>query len=156
MALVVRELTEQDAEAVTRATHASLHHLRRWLPWALEEPKDVAFRRAFIREAGDRGERLFGAFLGGEVVGCCGHRRIGEGGREIGYWVHADHLRRGIATAMAHHVVAVAFSDPAVSFVEIHHAPGNAASGGVPAKLGFTRVEALDADRHVVWRLVRP
>jgi RimJ/RimL family protein N-acetyltransferase len=154
--VVVRELTEADAEALTRATHASLDHLRAWLPWALEEPKDAAFRREFIRSARAGGERLFAAFLGDEVVGCCGlHPRIGEGGREIGYWVHADHLRRGVATTMAGHAVSVAFADPAISFVEIHHEPGNTASGGVPAKLGFTRVDEVDQQGHVVWRLSR-
>jgi ribosomal-protein-serine acetyltransferase len=154
--VVVRELNEEDAEAVTRATHASLEHLRRWMPWALEEPKDAAFRAAFIRDARARGDRLFAAFLGDDVIGCCGlHARIGDGGREIGYWVHADHLRQGVATTMARHLVAVAFADPAIAFVEIHHDAGNVASGRVPDKLGFTRTDAVDADGHVVWRLSR-
>jgi ribosomal-protein-serine acetyltransferase len=154
--VVVREIGEADAEAVTRATHASLHHLRPWMPWALEEPRDAAWRVTFIRESRARGDRLFAAFAGDDVVGCCGlHARIGEGGREIGYWVHADHLRQGIATAMARHLVAVAFADPAVGFVEIHHDADNVASGGVPAKLGFTRVAEADEQGHVVWRLSR-
>ena len=152
----VRELTVDDAEAVARATHASVDHLRRWMPWAQEEPKDAAWRREFIRGAAERGERLFAAFAGGEVVGCCGvHERIGPGGREIGYWVHAGRLRQGVATTMARRMVEVAFADPSVDHVEIHHEARNVASGRVPERLGFTRLPDADERGHVVWRLSR-
>lgn len=152
--LVVRQLTEDDAAAVTRAVHESLEHLRRWMPWAEEEPHDVAWRREFIR-ASDA--RLFGAFLGDDVVGCCGlHARLGDGAYEIGYWVHADHTGRGIATEMARRLVALAFEDATVTHVEIHHLPANLASARVPEKLGFTTVTDLDEHGHRVWRLVRP
>jgi RimJ/RimL family protein N-acetyltransferase len=156
MDLVVRELTDADAEALTRAVHASLDHLRAWMPWAADEPHDAAWRRGFLRESARRGDRVYGAFLGDEVVGCCGlHPRIGDGGREIGYWVAAGHVRRGIATAMARQMVQTAFADPAVTHVEIHHDARNVASEGVPEKLGFARTGARDAQGHVVWRLER-
>jgi ribosomal-protein-serine acetyltransferase len=156
MDLVVRELTDADAEAVTRAVHASLEHLRPWMPWAADEPRDAAWRRGFQRESAERGDRLFGAFLCDEVVGCCGlHPRIGDGGREIGYWVAAGHVRRGVATEMAHRMVETAFADPAVTHVEIHHEPGNVASAGVPGKLGFTRLDEVSDQNHVIWRLER-
>jgi ribosomal-protein-serine acetyltransferase len=157
MELVVRELTEDDAAAVTRAVHESLEHLRRWLPWAQEEPHDVAWRREFVRAVDHGGgDRLFGAFLGDDLVGCCGlHARLGAGGREIGYWVHVDQTGRGIATEMARRLVAVAFEDPGVTYVEIHHEAANRASGRVPEKLGFAPQARLDERGHHVWRLPR-
>jgi ribosomal-protein-serine acetyltransferase len=156
MDLVVRELTHADAEAVTRTVHASLEHLRPWMPWALDEPRDAAWRRGFLRESAERGDRMFGAFLGDQVVGCCGlHPRIGDGGREIGYWVAPGHVRHGIASEMARRMAETAFADPTVTHVEIHHDPRNIASAGVPEKLGFTRTEESDDEDHVVWRLER-
>lgn len=47
--------------------------------------------------------------VGDEVVGGCGlHRRVGPGGLEIGYWVHAAWTRRGIAAAAGFTRVAAA------------------------------------------------
>ncbi len=80
-------------------------------------------------------------WLDGELVGSSGlHRRIGPGGLEIGYWIHPRHLRRGLATEVARQLTDRAFADPSVDRVEIHHDRANAASGGVPAKLGFELV----------------
>jgi RimJ/RimL family protein N-acetyltransferase len=154
MDLVLRPWSEDDAPALTRAIAESLDHLRRWLPWAAEEPRDDAWRRAWIRDTlAHPTDRVFGGWLGDHVVGCCGlHARIAAGGLEIGYWVHADHLRRGIATEMTRRMCALAFGDPAVSVVEIHHEPANVASGAVPARLGFTEA-GEDEQGHRVWRL---
>ena len=152
----MRELTGADAEAVTRAVHASLGHLRAWMPWAADEPRDAAWRREFLRESAESGDRVYGAFLGDEVVGCCGlHRRIGDGGFEIGYWVAAGHVRRGIATAMARHLVDTAFADPAVTHVEIHHDPRNLRPPACPRSSASARLDRLDDQGHVVWRLQR-
>jgi ribosomal-protein-serine acetyltransferase len=57
-----------------------------------------------------------------------------------------------------------AFADPAIERVEIHHDRANAASGGVPRKLGFelvgdTRRGPLapgEEGVERVWRLSRP
>ena len=89
--------------------------------------------------------------------------RIGPGGLEIGYWVHQEHARRGLATAATAALVEQAFRLPGVDRLEIVHDELNVASGGVPRKLGFTEVErrAMDVPAAegngvgVVWRLVR-
>jgi RimJ/RimL family protein N-acetyltransferase len=57
---------------------------------------------------------------------------------EIGYWVHADHLRRGIATEAARALTEVAFGVDGIERVEIHHDRANVRSRAVPARLGFT------------------
>jgi len=166
--LVVRPWTPADAPALTRAVTESLEHLRPWMPWAAFEPVAQATRLAFLRDAiageAGGGDRLRGYFLGDVVVGAGGlHQRIGPGGLEIGYWVHADHLRRGIATAGVRALVAEAFADPAIDRVEILHDRANAASGRVAAAAGFTRVGEIarpatapgDEGVGVVWRLAR-
>jgi ribosomal-protein-serine acetyltransferase len=166
--LVVRPWTLADAPALTRAVTESREHLLPWMPWAAFEPVSGATRLAYLRDAiaGEAagGDRLRGYFLGDVVVGSGGlHQRIGAGGLEIGYWVHRDHTRRGIATAGVHALVAEAFADPAIDRVEILHDRANAASGRVAAAAGFTlvgdhpRPAVAPGDEGVgrVWRLAR-
>jgi ribosomal-protein-serine acetyltransferase len=169
MRVELRHLRESDAEAFNAAVHASVRELRPWMPWAAEEPRPLQERleliRRWERERVYGGDRSFGIFLDGAVAGACGlHGRIGEGGLEIGYWVRSDLTGRGIATEAARRLCEIAFEDPAVDRVEIHHDRANAASGRIPAKLGFTRVgenhvapEAPGEDGvEIVWRLARP
>ena len=63
--------------------------------------------------------------------------RIGDGGLEIGYWVHPGFTGRGVATAAAAALTEAALALPGIDRVEIHHDILNLASGRVPAKLGY-------------------
>jgi RimJ/RimL family protein N-acetyltransferase len=167
-ALVVRRIEVADAPLVHAAVMESLDHLRPWMPWVAQEPLTLAQRRTLIASWQARwgdGDRMCGMFAGGEVVGGCGlHRRIGPGGLEIGYWVRAGRTGRGYATEAAGRLTAMAFADPDVTHVEIHHDVTNVASGRIPAKLGFdlvgTRERAPAAPAETgsehIWRLDRP
>jgi RimJ/RimL family protein N-acetyltransferase len=160
---------ETDAEALNEAVAASLDHLRPWMPWASEPPLSLAARRLWVaerrREADGGGDRHYGAFRDGAIVGAGGlHRRIGPGALEIGYWTAAAHVREGIATTIVHRLCALAFAQPSIGHVEIHHDAANAASGAVARRAGFTHVRdqakppAAPAESGVerVWRLARP
>ena len=95
--LILRPWTEADAPALTQAIAESVEHLRPWMPWAAAEPIDLERRRAWIRETAAGPDRVYGLWLDGRIVGGGGlHRRIRHAGLEIGYWVHAAFLRRGI------------------------------------------------------------
>ena len=168
MALELRHWRIEDAETQARAIAESLDHLRPWMPWAAGEPLPLEARVAMLhgweaeRQAGT-GE-YFAVWLDGELIGSSGlHRRIGPGGVEIGYWIHPAHVRRGHATEVARRLVERAFADPEIDRVEIHHDRANAASGGVPAKLGFEhvgderRAPQAPSEEGVerVWRLTR-
>jgi len=112
------------------------------MAWVADEPLALDRRRARIeeweRDRAQGGDVLLGVFLDGQVTGGCGlHRRIGVDGLEIGYWIHPDHLRRGLATYVAHLLTNAAFGLPGITHVEIHHDKANRASAGVPRKLGF-------------------
>jgi ribosomal-protein-serine acetyltransferase len=165
MAVELRHWREEDAPALNRAVNASIDELRPWMPWADEQPRPVEASAEVIRDwARDEGTQAFGIFLDGEVAGACGlHRRIGEGGLEIGYWVRSDLAGRGLATEAARRLCEIAFADPGVDRVEIHHDRANAASGRVPAKLGFDLIgetrrppEAPGEEGvELVWRLAR-
>jgi ribosomal-protein-serine acetyltransferase len=164
----VRYWEESDAPAAADALTRSAAHLGRWLAWVHTERLDEATRRQWIRRVNGlraAGEDIhFGIWRGEELVGGCGlHRRVGPGGLEIGYWVHADHLREGVATAAVRLLCERAFTMPSVDRVEIHHDRANVASEGVPRKLGFSLVgEAPEAPKvpaeegiERVWRLTR-
>ena len=107
---------------------------------------------------------VFGMFIGDVVVGGCGlHRRLGADGLEIGYWVHAAHVRRGYAARATEMLTSVAFSFPEIDLVEIHCDRSNSASQGVPRKLGFILIgqqtKPIQAPSETglddVWRLTR-
>lgn len=168
--IVVRAYEEDDAAALEAAVAASLEHLRPWMPWASGPPPGIEWRRGWIRDVlaeeaagGDRYRGFFDARTGA-LLGSGGlHRRIGPRAWEIGYWVHAGHARRGVATAAVALLVAEAFADPGVEAVQIHHDVANEASGAVARKAGFAelgtepKAPAAPAESGVErrWRLDR-
>jgi ribosomal-protein-serine acetyltransferase len=168
MAVELRQLREEDAAALSRAVEQSLEQLRLWMPWAAGEPQPVAARAELIREwereRANGGDASFGIYVDGELAGACGlHRRIGEGGLEAGYWVRSDLTGRGVGTEAARRLCEIAFAEPGVDRLEIHHDRANPASGRIPARLGFelvgSRRDAPEAPGEegveIVWRLTR-
>lgn len=161
--LLLRRWVPDDAKALGQAINESAEHLRPWMAWIGEDPLPLARRRARIEEWGREwsqgGDVILGVFVEGRVAGGCGlHRRIGDGGLEIGYWIHSACLRRGLATRTARTLTDGAFGVPGIDRVEIHHDKANVASAGVPRKLGFEWLgESRDApeapaDLGIEWR----
>ena len=141
--LTIRRWRLDDADELSRAVAESLDHLRPWMSWTAQEPLTADARAALLRsfesdwESG--GDVVYGAWRHDTVVGGTGYKRRPErSALEIGYWVHVDHLRQGVATEMASALTIAAFTIDGVENVEIHHDRANLASGAVPARLGFT------------------
>ncbi|WP_141607859.1 GNAT family N-acetyltransferase, partial [Myxococcus sp. AB022] len=91
------------------------------------------------------------------------HPRVGAGGREIGYWIAAQHTGQGLATEVAAALVRVAFELDGLRRVEIHCDPLNVPSVAVARKLGFThegtlrqRLQAADGSWRdiMLWTLL--
>ena len=146
--LVLRCWTEDDAPLLRDAIDSSLDHLRRWMPWALNEPSSMEKTRERLRayrakfEAGE--DYTFGIFSPDEtkVVGGSGlHRRIGEGGLEIGYWIRADLIRRGLATETAEALTEAGLNAPGIDRIQILCDPRNTVSRRIPETLGYRLVE---------------
>jgi RimJ/RimL family protein N-acetyltransferase len=88
------------------------------------------------------------------VAGGCGlHARSGPGVLEIGYWVHVDHLRAGVATRAAGALTRAALAMYDVDRVEISFVAANVRSAAVPQKLGYHLVE--ESTDSVVWAIDR-
>ena len=159
--LLLRRWRTGDASAVTSAVRESLPHLKQWMPWATEEydrNASAEFIANSIRQWDDREAFNYGVYGAGRgVLGGVGlMTRQGPGILEIGYWVHVRHVRRGIATRAAAALTAAGLAVDGIDLIEIHHNVDNAASGAVPAKLGFTKLEERTTDsgeRVVVWQL---
>ena len=141
--VILRRIRESDGLDLAVAVGASLDHLRPWMPWASEAAAQVQQQATRCREAeqswNDGGDYLYTLRgLDGELFGTFGmHRRIGPGGIEIGYWVHADHVRQGYATAATAALTEAALALDGVDRVEIHTDEANAASASVPRRLGY-------------------
>lgn len=142
--LVIRCWQGQDAAKLKEAVDSSVEHLRRWLPWAAEEPESLERKLERIRRwRGDFDLNLdfiYGVFDLAEarVLGGTGlHNRVGPDAREIGYWVRADSTGKGIATEFSAALTRVAFEVDKVARVEIHVVVGNGASAAVPRKLSY-------------------
>src|SRR5689334_16876694 len=110
---IVRTHPERAAATVT-AINASLDHLRPWMAWATEpatEPGMAVFFAAAVElwdQRKDFGYSIVDA--DGAVIGGCGlHGRLDQHGLEIGYWVHVDHIGKGVATAVARALTEAAF-----------------------------------------------
>ena len=166
--LVLRRWQATDAVSLLAAVERSLPELRRFMPWAMEQPT-LASVETYLADAWTAtppetfGFGLFDA--GGEVVGAFGlHGRQGPGVLEIGYWVRSDRTGRGYATAAAGALTEVSFEHfPQINRIEIRCDPANLASAAIPLKLGYRLDRTVDADveaeaqtgKQQVWVLDR-
>lgn len=164
--LVLRRMRPDDAVDIARAVAASMDHLRPWMPWATAEAASPGAQLARAAEAGELWESgsdfIYSIQPAGEsaVAGQVGmHRRVGDGGIEIGYWVAASHVRRGLATAAVRALTPVALGLPGVARVEIHCDEANAASAAIPRRLGYRldRIDVIEPEapgecgRRMIW-----
>ena len=164
--LVLRRVHADHAEGIALAVGASLDHLEPWMAWATREaaePRTQLIRVAEADELWETGSDFIYSILlppDRTVVGAIGlHRRVGEGGIEIGYWVDARYAGRGLGTEAARMLTEVSLALPGVTRAEIHCDEANQASAAIPRKLGY-RLDRIDPHqpeapgergRRMVW-----
>jgi ribosomal-protein-serine acetyltransferase len=167
--LLLRRWLVDDAELQHRAVAESIDHLRPFMAWIAHEPLPLEQRRRMLaeweRDWTQGGDVALAILVGDRVAGSAGlHRRGGPDMLEIGYWTHPAFLRQGIATKTARLLTGAAFAVPGIERVEIRHDKANAASAGVPRRLGYTPTgeekpmrPAAPADVGIdcVWRMTR-
>jgi ribosomal-protein-alanine N-acetyltransferase len=108
----LRPLSPDDAAALAEAYVRNQDHLKRWEPRRPDEfftadgQRDVIAGRLEQVELG-----LYDCWVlwhGTQVVGTANLQNIVRGamqGADVGYWVDADHVRKGLATAALEHLV---------------------------------------------------
>jgi RimJ/RimL family protein N-acetyltransferase len=164
--IVLRRWRDADADLCLRLVTESLEHLQPWMPWAISD-YGLADATGFLQQC-DKDWAAGTAFqylilAGGQPAGSAGlMARIGDGGMEIGYWVHPAFTGRGVATSAAGTLTEAALALPGIDHVEIHHDVLNLASKRVPEKLGFSPVGTMaakfalspgDSGTTQVWRI---
>lgn len=141
----MRCLSPLDTPSVSRAIEESIEHLRPWLTWTAHEPLTLAQRLTWVRT--QRGhfdlgsDYCFGAFSKDEeqLLGF-GLLRLAADvhERELGYWIHARHVRQGLATELVSALLRVAFDVEQLDSVELRTFPHNLASARLARRLGFS------------------
>jgi len=149
---VLRCWEPRDAAILKSAVDSSLGELRPWLPWAHDEPQTLEAKVELLRQFRGRFDLgqdfVYGIFdrAEREVLGGTGlHARVGDGAREIGYWIASRHQGQGFATECAAALVRVGFDVDHLSRIEIHCDPANERSAAIPARLGFRHEGTLRA-----------
>ncbi len=95
-----------DAPLLKEAIDASLEHLRPWMTWAVAEPTTLEQKAELLRTFADQFARGEDADLrhlraqpktASSAAPAC-TRACAEDAREIGYWIRADAIGRGLAS----------------------------------------------------------
>lgn len=167
-AVRLRRWCADDCAELGRVVRDCLPHLRPWLPWASGDYSD-ADAAEFLQQCETGWRRgtswCFAITTGGAVVGGVGLEQYrGMRVLEIGYWLHPSCTGRGFASGAVSALLVQAWRLPGVQRVQIRHDANNAASSGVPRRLGFTRVDECDPPARgvglsgveFVWQLGRP
>ena len=148
--LVIRCYKPSDAKLLKTSIDESLAHLLPWMPWAKFEPESVEAKSERLRKY--RGQfdlgidYIFGIFSKDEkmLIGSMGlHTRLGDKAREIGYWIHVNYVKKGIATETVKALLKVGFEIEELERIEIRCDPNNIPSQRIPKKLGFIHEATL-------------
>lgn len=163
--VTLRRWREQDVAELHRVVQESMAHLSPWMPWVANGyPPEAA--TAFVATAADEwaaGTAFnYAIFVSGRLAGAASlMARIGPGGLELGYWLHPEHVGRGVATRAASLLVTEAFR-VGTKRVEIVTDVANTRSAAIPQRLGFVIVDRRPPQEpvtsgedglDVVWRL---
>jgi len=143
--ITLRWFNVDDADAIARAVCESLDHLKPWMPWADAQSADAEFQRGRLQNQPQQRARAeewqYGIFdADGEraLLGSIGlMTRRGPGTLEIGYWLHVDAGRRGVATNAARALTDVGMQMRDIDRMLITCDEANARSAAIPARLGY-------------------
>ncbi len=141
--LELRPLRPEDADAMIALITRNREHLDRWLRWSgrvqtADDARALIERFAAKAAAGDgfhAGLWLDGQLAGGVV--CHGIDRASLK-TEIGYWLGAEFVGRGLVTRAGRAVIDALFEQEKLHRIEIQAAVDNQPSRAVAERLGFT------------------
>jgi RimJ/RimL family protein N-acetyltransferase len=172
--LVLRRQRPEDAPLIKEAVDTSLAHLRASVAWAQLAPTPLpalAARLAGSAAAFDAGEAWAFTILDTTQTRALGGAGlepaepalaalVGPDAVETGYWLRADATGHGYATEATAALTELAFTQLGAPRVVVCHDPANAASDGVPRRLGFrclgTVPDAVLPGRQAADGSVRP
>lgn len=141
---LLRELTEDDADALYAAVDGNRAHLRAWLAW-VDGQQGAADSLKFIQNSAAQIQQGCAFSLGiehqGEIIGVIGFHEIDQDNQlaAIGYWIAACHQGKGIVTRSCGRLIDYAFDDLKLNKVLMRIAEENRRSRNVAERLGFAQ-----------------
>lgn len=153
--LTIRCAEIADAQAQKEAVESSIAHLKTFMTWIAFEPQTLEQRAERLKQwradyLKDKDYAVV-VFNGKKLVACAGlHNRLGNYALEIGYWVRADEVKKGIATKVSLALTMLAFDYIKVNRVEIHYNIANSISAKVAQKLNFQAFENIVLDDNTI------
>jgi RimJ/RimL family protein N-acetyltransferase len=159
--LVLRRQHPDDAQMIKDAVDASLAHLQSSVAWAQGAPEPLpilAARLAASAAAFDAGQTWSFSILNLAQTRVLGGAAlmpaedalialVGPDAVETGYWLRADSTGYGYASEATACLAELAFTHLGARRVVVCHDPSNAASEGVPRRLGFRCIGTVAAAR---------
>lgn len=143
--ILLREVRIEDAAAIYHAIDTHRDYLKTWLPF-VDNLHSVADEENFLKSVlsapAERYEPVFGIWNDrNEICGLIGfHFSDFDNHRtEIGYWLLPEYQHRGIVTIGVRKLCQWAVEEKGMKRIQIRCATGNAASNGIPIRLGFLR-----------------
>lgn len=154
--LLVRPPTQEDVHALYTAIRESIAPVSRWLPWCHPDYREEETQQYVSDSIEAWSNRSRFPFLivdqrSGELLGGVGLNHIDpmNGCSSLGYWVRSSRAGQGIATAAARLVAQFAFTEAALTRLEIVAHPQNLSSRRVAEKLG-AKLECVARNRIVL------
>ncbi|WP_329572166.1 GNAT family N-acetyltransferase [Kitasatospora sp. NBC_01266] len=152
---MLRELALSDAPGLRRIYRGpGLRFLGRERDMDLSEAVERIGRALAARRASPRCEHTFGIDVDGDLVGLITMAVAPPDMPRLGYVLREDAWGHGYASEAVEVFLAYAFGLPGIEAVGARHHRGNAASGRVLVKAGFSRSSSLD--EYVRYAVVRP
>ena len=151
--VVLRQITESDAEDLMALIDRNRSCLREWLPWVdftTDIHQVLRFIGRSVAQAADDDGLTFGIVCDGVLAGVLGQHHVDALNRktELGYWLDPEHRGRGIVTRSTARLTDYAFTDQDCNRVVLHCALGNVKSRAVAERLGFVQEGIL---REAEW-----
>lgn len=156
--VLIRPYEATDIPLLFEAGRESRSTIGPWLPWCHEnysEGEARAFVEAQIAAFASGAEYTFAITSpGGRFLGCCGLNLIDRTNRRanLGYWVRASEVSRGVATSAVRLLGAWAFENTPLERLEIVASTENLGSQRVAEKAGAVREGIARSRLHLHGR----
>lgn len=152
--LELRTVTPSAAQTIFNSIKRSKGHLGRWLPF-VDLTKSVADTRRFIKNTANsrctKKDMLFQITVRNDFAGLISLKEIDKlnSKAEIGYWLDAAMVGKGIMSRSCKALVDYAFEELALNRIFIKTAVKNKKSAAIPINLGFSK-EGIERDGELL------
>ncbi len=149
--ITLRLVEPRHAEEMYALVDANREHIARWMPWPdhTKSPDDArAYAERVLREFAEHKAIGLSILVDGKIAGGTGWTDwkdttdvlgVRHASADIGYWIAAEHLGKGIVTRCVQTLTRHAFEEYDLHRLTIRAEPENAKSWKVAERAGYTR-----------------